>query len=340
MSATGHVRTGVMLPRDLDASSVLEYAARAEELGFDELWVVEDLGFRGGVAQAAAVLASTRTIRVGVGILPAGARNAAFAAMEAATLAQLFPGRVDVGIGHGMPDWMRAVGAWPRRPLGHLEEYVTTVADLLHGRAVVDRTGSDRTGADPAGHDDAGGADPRGLETGVALDPTSVPSVVPDLLLGVRGPRSLAVSGRGADGTILAEPCTPEYVRAAIRQIAASRPHRVVAYNVAAVDPDPQRALASARPALRWIGEPDWLPHVAPLDVADELARLRATSAGPDEFAAALPDDWVARLALAGTAQQVRARMDELAGAGVTSNVLVPVGSDPVAALEALADVL
>ncbi|WP_418607816.1 LLM class flavin-dependent oxidoreductase [Georgenia sp. SUBG003] len=95
--------TGVMLPRDLAASSVLEYAARAEELGFDELWAVEDLGFRGGVAQAAAVLASTRTIRVGIGILPAGARNAAFAAMEVATLAQLFPGRSTSGSGTACP---------------------------------------------------------------------------------------------------------------------------------------------------------------------------------------------------------------------------------------------
>jgi alkanesulfonate monooxygenase SsuD/methylene tetrahydromethanopterin reductase-like flavin-dependent oxidoreductase (luciferase family) len=275
--------------------------------------VVEDLGFRGGVAQAAAVLASTRTIRVGIGILPVGARNAAFAAMEAATLAQLFPGRVDVGIGHGMPAWMRAVGAWPARPLRQLESYVATVADLLHGRAV-------------------------GPE--VVLDPSSVPDVVPDLLLGVRGPRSLTVSGRVADGTILAEPCTPEYVRAARRQIAASRPHRVIAYNVASVDPDPRLALAAARPALRWIGEPDWAPHLAPLDLADELTQLRARSEGPEDFAASLPDDWVARLALAGTAEQVRTRMDELAASGVTSNVLVPVAAEPMQALESLADVL
>src|SRR3954463_4052976 len=87
-------RIGVMLPRDLPAAHVLPYARRAEELGFDELWVVEDLGFRGGVAQAGAVLAATERIVVGIGIMPAGARNVAFAAMEIATLAQLFPGRL------------------------------------------------------------------------------------------------------------------------------------------------------------------------------------------------------------------------------------------------------
>ena len=45
---------GVVLPRDLPAAQVLPYARTAERLGFDELWVVEDLGFRGGLVQAAA----------------------------------------------------------------------------------------------------------------------------------------------------------------------------------------------------------------------------------------------------------------------------------------------
>ena len=123
--------TGVLLPRDLPADQVLPYARRADELGFDELWVVEDLGFRGGTAQAAAVLAVTGRIRVGVGILPVGARNVAFAAMEAATLAELFPGRLHLGIGHGMPGWMRQVGAWPASPLTAFEEYATALRALF-----------------------------------------------------------------------------------------------------------------------------------------------------------------------------------------------------------------
>jgi len=299
-----------MLPRDIDASRVREFAVRAERLGFDELWVVEDLGFRGGIAQAGVVLAVTERIRVGIGILPAGARNAAFAAMELATLAQLFPGRVDAGIGHGMPDWMRSVGAWPERPLRALERHVTTVRTLLAGGTVGD---------------------------GVRLDATSVPSEAPPLLLGVRGPRSLALSGRIADGTVLAEPVTPEYARAALGQIAASD-HRIVAYNVGSVDADAAAALAAARPALQAIGEPDWAPHIAPLPFADEFAALRSRCADGAEFAREMPDEWVAQLALAGTPSEVRARIEALAVAGVHSSVFLPVG-DPVAALESLATI-
>lgn len=301
-----------MLPRNIDASRVREFAVRAEQLGFDELWVVEDLGFRGGVAQAAAVLAWTERIRVGIGILPAGARNAAFAAMELATLARLFPGRIDAGIGHGMPDWMRSVGAWTDRPLRTLEAHVTTVRTLLSGGSV-------------AGD--------------VRLDATSVPADPPPLLLGVRGPRSLALSGRVADGTVLAEPVTPEYARAAVERIDAASDHRLVAYNVGSVDADAAVALAAARPALEWMGEPDWAPHIEPLPFAADFFALRARCASREEFVQALPDEWVADLALAGTPEQVRARIDALAAAGVHSSVFAPLG-DPVAALESLATVL
>ncbi|MFD7656976.1 LLM class flavin-dependent oxidoreductase [Actinosynnema sp. NPDC059797] len=295
---------GIMLPRDLDGAEVLPYARRADELGFDELWVVEDLGFHGGIAQAAAVLAATGRIRVGIGLLPVGARNAAFAAMEVATLARLFPGRVDVGIGHGMPAWMRSVGAWPASPLTLLEEYLRAVKGLLRGEAV---ERGELVALD-----------------GVRLEGACLPEHVPPVLAGVRGPRSLALSGRVADGTVLAEPTTPEYVRTALGQIGAPGPHRLVGYNAAAVDPDRAVAVEAVRDGLAWIGEPDWAPHLAPLPFADEFAALRRECGGREEFARRLPEEWVRQLALVGTPDDVRARLAELFAAGLDSAVLIP----------------
>ncbi|WAU83031.1 LLM class flavin-dependent oxidoreductase [Streptomyces sp. Qhu-G9] len=314
---------GVMLPRDIGPEEVLAFARRADALGFDELWVVEDLGFRGGIAQAAAVLATTTRLRVGIGVLPSAVRNAAFAAMEIATLAQLFPGRVDVGIGHGMPDWMQSVGARTPRPLRLLEEQLEAVSALLRGHAVDTSASGDHVRLAAA-----------------QLDASAVPTTPPPLLAGVRGPRSLALSGRVADGTVLAEPCTPEYVREAITRIAAVRPHRVVTYNVAHVHDDEAAALAQVRPALEWIGEPDWAPHLRPLPFGEEFAALRSQCASREEFVRRMPDEWVARLALAGTPTQVRTRLDELSAAGATSAVLIPTGPDPLGSLDSLARVL
>ncbi|QFZ21087.1 LLM class flavin-dependent oxidoreductase [Saccharothrix syringae] len=314
MSRAGSI--GLVLPRDLDGARVLPYARRADELGFDELWVVEDLGFAGGIAQAAAVLAATDRIRVGIGLLPVGARNAAFAAMEVATLARLFPGRVDVGIGHGMPAWMRSVGEWPDSPLGLLEEYLRAVRGLLRGEVVE-----------------------RGRHValdGVRLEPACLPGHVPPVLAGVRGPRSLALSGREADGTVLAEPTTPEYVRAALGRIAAPGPHRLVGYNAAAVDEDRAVAVEAVRDGLAWIGEPDWAPHLAPLPFADGVAALRRECGSREEFARRLPEEWVRRLALAGTPGDVRARLDELFAAGLDSAVLIPAAGQAPERLAAL----
>ncbi|MCC8250712.1 LLM class flavin-dependent oxidoreductase [Saccharothrix luteola] len=318
MSRSGSV--GLILPRDLAPSQVLPFARRADELGFDELWVVEDLGFRGGIGQAAAVLAVTERIRVGIGLLPVGARNAAFAAMEAATLAQLFPGRVDIGIGHGMPGWMRSVGEWPASPLTLIEEYLGAVMALVRGEAV-ELGGYVRL-------------------DGVRLEPACVPDTPPRVLAGVRGPRSLAVSGRVADGTILAEPTTPEYARAALAHVDAGRPHRLVGYNVAAVHADASVAIDAVRAGLEWIGEPDWAPHLAPLPFAAEFAALRGECGSREEFVRRLPEEWVRQLAVTGTPADARTRLDELFAAGVDSAVLFPIGSDPLAAVEELAAVL
>jgi len=306
---------GVMLPRDLPAPRVIDFLRETERAGFDEVWVVEDCFFRGGIAQAAVALASTTTIRVGIGILPAAGRNAAITAMEASTLAELFPGRVMIGIGHGMPAWMRQVGAWPQSPLALLEETLVAVRGLLRGEAV--------TSSGRYVH-----------LTDVVLD--RAPREVPLVLAGVRGPRSLRVAGRCADGTVLAEPVTPEYLTTARRAIDPTGPHLVVAYNVAAVDDDPARARDLARTCLEWIGDEDWAAHLAPLPFAAELADLRRRTTSRSEFAALLPDAWVDRLAVVGPPARARASIDALHRAGADSVVLIPAGPDPFEALAAL----
>jgi len=308
-----------MLPRDLPAGRVVDFARRADELGFDELWIVEDCFFRGGIAQAAVALAVTERIHVGVGILPAAARNAAFAALEIATLAELFPGRTTIGIGHGMPEWMRQVDAWPESPLTLLEEMISSLTALLVGERLT--------------------VEGRYVQLrDVALE--TPPEHAPLIVAGVRGPKSLALSGRVAGGTVLAEPVTPEYLATATSQIDASGPHRVIAYNVGAVHPDAAAARDIARGALGAIGEPDWRVHIDPLPFAAEFHALRATFATGEEFAAALPDEWVDQLAVVGTTADARTRLGTLHDAGAASVVLIPAGPDPFEALESLSTIL
>ena len=88
---------GLMFFRLYAPETLPAYAQMVEQSGLDELWIVEDAFFNGGVSAASVALAVTDRITVGIGILPAAARNAAYTAMDLATLARIFPGRFHAG---------------------------------------------------------------------------------------------------------------------------------------------------------------------------------------------------------------------------------------------------
>ena len=174
-------------PEDLRA--VVE---AADEAGVDELWLWEDCFLEGGLTTAAAALAWSRRLRVGVGLLPVPLRNPAVTAMEIATLARLWPDRFVATLGHGVAEWMAQVGAAVDSPMALLREHATAVRDLLDGRTV-----------------DVDGRYVH-LEA-VALD--WPPARRPTLLLGARGPRSIALAGEVADGVLLDSVVDPDAVR-------------------------------------------------------------------------------------------------------------------------------
>ncbi len=311
--------TGILAPQALPARLLAPFAAATEQAGFDELWVPEDCFLSGGIAQAAVALATTSRIGVGIGIMPAGARNVTFAALDLSFLAGAFPGRLMIGVGHGMTGWLRQAGAWPSSPLTLLTEYLDALRALLAGQAV---TTSGR------------------YVTLTDVQLAHPPAVAPMVLAGVRGPKSLAVAGQHADGTILAEPVTPAYVEFARSHIGDTSEHHIVAYNVAVVDDDHRRARERVRAALWWAGEPAWAPEIAPLPFAAELASLRLQAGSAAEFTRLLPGAWIDQLALVGAPATVRDRLAELRAAGAGHLVMGPIGEDPVGEISQLGRVL
>jgi alkanesulfonate monooxygenase SsuD/methylene tetrahydromethanopterin reductase-like flavin-dependent oxidoreductase (luciferase family) len=316
-------RIGVSAAPQMSPRRIPEFARWAEDAGFDEVWLAEDCFFAGGIAAVSAALAATRTITVGMGILPAVARNAAFVAMETAALAELYPGRVILGLGHGMAGWMRQIGALPRSPLTALGEYLDAVRELLAGRTV-SRAG-DYVRLD-----------------GVRLD--HPPATVPPVVAGVRGPRSLELSGAHADGTMLAWPVAPAYVRHARSRIDVGRAsagrtdhHRIIAGTPIFVDFDHAEAVAMARAALAAeLAGSTGRTHIAPLGIADEAAALIAATGSVEELAGRLPDEWIEQLTVAGDPAHCAAGIRALHEAGVDSVVL---GSGPDISAELLAAV-
>ncbi|HLL33972.1 MAG TPA: LLM class flavin-dependent oxidoreductase, partial [Streptomyces sp.] len=217
---------GAVFRPQLPPERLRALARLADDTGLDELWLWEDCFLEGGISTAAAALAWTERVRVGVGLLPVPLRNVAITAMEAASLHRMFPGRAVVGVGHGVQDWMGQVGARAESPVTLLREYLAALRALLRGERVSTEGRYVRL-------DD------------VALDWPPFEPV--EVLAGVTGPRSLRLSGEAADGTILTASTPPDGVRRARQLIEEGRAaagrdeagpaHHVVVYLLTATGP-------------------------------------------------------------------------------------------------------
>ncbi|MDH6514375.1 alkanesulfonate monooxygenase SsuD/methylene tetrahydromethanopterin reductase-like flavin-dependent oxidoreductase (luciferase family) [Streptomyces sp. SAI-208] len=283
------VRIGVMYDRDWAPEGLPEFARQAEALGVDDLWVVEDLGWNGGVSAAAVALGATERIRVGIGIAPAPLRSPALLAMELATLARVFPGRLVAGIGHGVQEWMAQVGAAALSPLALLEETITSVRALLRGERV-----------------ELEGREVR-LD-GVRL--THPPAEAPPVVAGVVRARSLELSGRAADGTVIAEGHGPqdlENARALIAKGGAESDHTLTVFAFTCVGDDADEVTRILRPHVEghgaWLGRP---PHEV--------------------------------FTVSGSASRAAGLIRELATAGADTVVLRMTGPDPLGQLKAVVE--
>jgi alkanesulfonate monooxygenase SsuD/methylene tetrahydromethanopterin reductase-like flavin-dependent oxidoreductase (luciferase family) len=127
---------GTVFVPQLPPERLRDLARVADDAGLAELWLWEDCFWASGIASAAAVLAWTERLHVGVGLLPVPLRNVALAAMEVATLHRMFPHRVSIGVGHGVQDWMAQVGARVESPMTLLREHLTALRALLRGEQV------------------------------------------------------------------------------------------------------------------------------------------------------------------------------------------------------------
>jgi 5,10-methylenetetrahydromethanopterin reductase len=291
---------GMCFDRSLPASFVVEVAEALEAAGVDQLWVIEDCFYTAAVSLAATALARTESLTVGIGILPAVARNPAITAMEVATLAQLAPGRLLVGIGHGVQEWMDQMGARTSSPLTTLDEVITIVRRLLRGETVT-FDGSVFTMRD------------------VMLN--APPAVPPPVLAGVRGPRSLALAGRVADGVVLAEGAGPTYVREAIERAGSPEPFRVSVFTALAVGDDAREMRRIMAPFVAGLLDganpaPNAHPHI-------EEIKERHDARGVDGIAD-MPAEWWIELGAIGTFHDAVRHAEALADAGAHDVTFFP----------------
>lgn len=291
---------GMCFDRSFTPSALHEFTERIESGGLDQLWIIEDCFYTSGIALAATALARTHRTTVGLGILPAVARNPAITAMELATLANLAPGRLIAGIGHGVQTWMAQMGARTESPLATLEEVITVVRRLLRGETVSFR----------GRH--------------VHLDSVAIdqpPAKVPPVVAGVRGPKSMALAGRAADGVVLAEGANAAYVARCREQAGDPAGFRISVFASLCIERDRTAAYRWMAPLVAaWLSSPnpamDAHPHAAEI-------RERFAEGGTDALVG-MPREWWLDLGPIGTFDDAVEHIFSLTNAGVHDVALFP----------------
>ena len=193
-------------------------AVRAEQQGFESVWVAETRITRDALVPMAAIAAATRRVRVGSGILNVYTRHPVTLAISFVGLNELAPGRIVMGLGPGSPSVLEPQGIPFDLPLTRLREYSEVIPRLLRGEVV---TYSGKTVT-------LRGAQLDDVLTGSSA---SVPPGELALWLGVTGPRAVELAGELGDG-LLMNTCLPtDYVHDRQRLIAigAARTNRTPA---------------------------------------------------------------------------------------------------------------
>jgi 5,10-methylenetetrahydromethanopterin reductase len=312
-------RLSVRLHGGMTAQQCVEQAQAAEAAGIDAVWFAENPFARGIIAAAAACALATKTQSIGAGVFNPYSRHPTLIAMEIGALDELSGGRARLGIGSGVGHAIERMGFSYGRALTTLREAIVILRALLAGEEV-SYSGSVFN------------------VQRVKLD-FRVRADIP-IFMAARGDNAVKACGELADGMIVSNMCTRDFVARAVDRLNASAHSAgraanpgVVQYMPCIARPDGEEARRLAKRAVA-----DMLPAYWTLSQRLPGARqalLQGSGISESEFAAAvarlkageaaemaLDDRHAAAFTLAGTAEECRAQAVAHAAAGVTELAL------------------
>jgi probable F420-dependent oxidoreductase len=288
--------------------------------GYTDVWSAETNGTDAFTPLALAA-AWEPTLRLGTAIVPVFTRGPALIAMSAASMSAAAPGRFVLGLGASSPvivnNWN---GIEFADPYGRCRDVLQVVRAALAGERV-----------------------------DVSLPTLTVkrfkleqpPAPPPPVLLAALRPGMLALAGRHADGAILNWLAASDVPRCVA---AIANPSAEVAARIfVCPTEDAGHARSLGRLLIStyltvgaYAAFHDWLGR------GEQLRPMHEAWAAGDRAgaAAAVPDDVVDALVVHGSPEQCRARVQEYAGAGVTTPVMALLPCPETADAAGLVDVL
>lgn len=307
-------RTGLFLIPGADPGLPVDLARRAEELGYESLWVTHGVG-RDSFLVLAAYAQVTRRVGLANGVVPLYPRHPVAMAQEALTLAELSDGRFRLGIGVSHKTSMeQALGLKMGSPLEVTREYVSILRGALAGRVEHEGRYYRVRWATP-----------------LALPPTPVP-----VLLAGLSERMVELAAEIADGVVLWL-CAPPYIRdvvmPAVRRGRQKAGRPVEGFEVVAAVPvilteDVAAAEAVFRAELvRYLGLPFYRKMLQASGFTEEIEAFDRDKASRSSPGQAIPARLAAALGGIGDPAKVRETVREYREAGCTLPAVRPIGT-------------
>lgn len=292
---------GISIDGFTPANAIADQARAAEDGGAATLWIATHLYLRDPVALAATALAATKRIKIALMAMSPYSIHPVYAAMAAATLAELYPGRIVLSLGVGAPGDLAAAGIETPRPLQTLEEAIDICRGLFAGEAVTHVGEVFRLSG-------------RRLEAGSCEVP---------IVLAASGPRMLGLAGARADGVIVSGATSVPFVRWCLDRSGRD----VAAYGIvyARIGGRGDAAVEQLRRTLGFILR--GAHHAknverAGLDLDQDALRSAYAAEDWATVDALVNDEVIDAHAAVGTAGHVRRRLDDYHGAGLDQVVL------------------
>jgi 5,10-methylenetetrahydromethanopterin reductase len=110
------MKFSLRLNNDLPVSEYVALATLAEEVGFHQFWVSNDLFLRSAPIILTAVALATKRIEIGTCIVNPYTIHPSEIAMMASTLDEVSGGRFNLGISAGAEDFLRWIGIPQDKP--------------------------------------------------------------------------------------------------------------------------------------------------------------------------------------------------------------------------------
>ncbi len=311
------------VPFDVPLNEQREWFEELETLGYTDAWTAEATA---GDGFTPLVLASqwAPKLRLGTAIIPAFTRGPALMAQTAASLAELAPGRVALGIGTSSDVIVERWNGIPfQDPYKKVRDMTRFLKLALSGEKVDEAFETFTI---------------KGFKLGRPL------AVPPQILIAALRPGMLKLAGKESDGVIINWLSADDVskVVAVVNEAAGGAPREVVARLFVCPNPDRELVHKMARFSIAaYLNVPVYAKFHEWLGNGPELQGMwDAWKAGDRKAAlAAIPDEVVDRLVIHGTPDECRAHIQRFVDAGVTTPALavLPFGIDQRQAIRDLA---